>query len=184
LCHRQPLLATRGFEANAYDARERAQPLHQRLHAGFVIAHGKALAPRMHMHIQPCLAHIDTYGDLHLVPSLPKRARSAAPATVRDRWIDAGRPMLSSGLRCPRGTRATPHHRGTILTRCCRLQVTRGDAPPTEPRFAFPSLGFARAVWQTPNRANPFSPARGGERPGDFVAWPRRAVGRAIFHMR
>jgi hypothetical protein len=27
--------------------------------------------------------------------------------------------------------------------------------------WGFPSLGFARPVWQTPNRANPFSPARG-----------------------
>src|SRR5690606_29221243 len=47
--------------------------------------------------------------------------------------------------------------------------------------IAVPSLGFARAVWQTPNRANPFSPARGEKVRGDIMLLPRLAVGRASF---
>ena len=80
-------------------ALEPAESRHQSCHSGFVITHRKALTGRMHMNIQARLAHIDTDGDLHLLPSLPNRARAlAAPATVRDRWIDAGRPTLPCGL--------------------------------------------------------------------------------------
>src|SRR5690606_1971446 len=57
----------------------------------------------------------------------------------------------------------------------CKRGVTLGQPN----RDASPSLGFARAVWQTPNRANPFSPARGEKDRGESVAHPRRAVGRA-----
>lgn len=101
--HHQPLISTRGLDTDRGQPVELAQPLDQSLHVRFVIAHGKAFAHRMHKDIQSGLAHIDPYGDLHLVPSLPKRARCAAPATVRDRWIDAGRPTLPSGLCCPGG---------------------------------------------------------------------------------
>src|SRR5690606_8885169 len=115
--HHQPLVAARGLDADRPEALEPTEPGRQCLDAGFVIVQRKALPGRMHMHIQPRLAHVDPNGDLHLVPSLPKRARPAAPATVRDRWIDAGRPMLPYGLCRPRGTRAAPHHRSSILTR-------------------------------------------------------------------
>ena len=115
---RQPLVAPRGFDADADEAFERPQPRNQRRDPGFVIAERKALAQGRHMHIQPPLAHIHPNGDLHLVPSLPNRARApAAPATVRDQWIDAGRPALTYGLCRPGGLQAAPHHRNSILTR-------------------------------------------------------------------
>lgn len=121
---RQPLIAAGGLDADRPQPVQPTQPLDQFGNPGLVIADRKGIACRMHMHIQPGLAHIDPNGDLHLVPSLPKRARTAAPATVRDRWIDAERPLLPYGLRNPGGTRAAPHHR-TISIRRYGTQVTR-----------------------------------------------------------
>ena len=58
------------------------------------------------------LADIDANNDgVHLIPSLRKRARCAAQATVRVRWNGRRRPTLSHGLGVPQGDRSHARHR-------------------------------------------------------------------------
>src|SRR5262249_28275175 len=58
------------------------------------------------------LRNVDSNIDrVHLNPSLRKRARIAAQATVRVRWNDGRSTVLRNGLASPRMTRSSVRHR-------------------------------------------------------------------------
>src|SRR5262249_15540329 len=70
-----------------------------------------------HGNIEGVLRNVDTNGDLlHGDPSLSKRARGAAPATVRVRWNSGRGARLRNGLRRP-GVRRTPARYRASLAR-------------------------------------------------------------------
>src|SRR5215831_3971492 len=71
-----------------------------------------------HGNIEAVLRYIDTNGDLlHGDPSLSKRARGAAPATVRVRWNGGRGAKLSNGLRGPKVRRTPARHRASLARR-------------------------------------------------------------------
>ena len=90
------------------------QPIDQRLQAFAVSTDCKRRPVWTHVHIQPVLRHIDADECLsHGDPSLRKRARFAAQATVRVRWNDRRGPSLRNGLECPRMIRSPVRHRAS-----------------------------------------------------------------------
>jgi hypothetical protein len=65
---------------------QRPQPLDQLCQALAVTRDGKGFGSRQDMHVQPILRYVDPdIGGVHPYPSLRKRARYAAQATVRVR---------------------------------------------------------------------------------------------------
>src|SRR5262245_9918258 len=80
--------------------------------------HGKIFTTWTHGNIEAVLRSIDTNGDLlHGDPSLSKRARGAAPATVRVRWNGGRGAKLSNGLRGPKVRRTPARHRASLARR-------------------------------------------------------------------
>src|SRR5262249_15632538 len=79
---------------------------------------GKIFTTWTHGNIEAVLRYIDTNGDLlHGDPSLSKRARGAAPATVRVRWNGGRGAKLSNGLRGPKVRRTPARHRASLARR-------------------------------------------------------------------
>src|SRR5262245_64111674 len=77
---------------------------------------GKIFTTWTHGNIEAVLGYVDTNGDLlHGDPSLSKRARGAAPTTVRVRWNGGRGAMLSNGLRGPKVRRTPARHRARFL---------------------------------------------------------------------
>src|SRR5262245_48442919 len=71
-----------------------------------------------HGNIEAVLRYVDTNGDLlHGDPSLSKRARSTAPATVRVRWNARRGARLTDGLGRPGGRRTPARHRASLVRR-------------------------------------------------------------------
>ena len=92
------------------------QPFRQILNTSTGASGDKALTARTHRNIQSILTDVDSDNtSVHLIPSLRKRARNAAQATVRVRWNGRRRPMLIHGLGVPRGRRSIACHRAEIL---------------------------------------------------------------------
>ena len=93
------------------DRRQQAtQPIGHQVHRRL----GGAALGRFRLEsVEPILRYVDPDDDsVHPVPSLPNRASlAAAQATVRVRWNDGPRPLLTHGLLCPRGFRSPAHHR-------------------------------------------------------------------------
>jgi len=119
------LEASGGLDRHQLD-RERLQPFDQLVDPGTRAADDKALASRAHRNVQPVLRYIDAnINRVHLIPSLRKRARQAAQATVRVRWNGRRRPSLSHGLGVPQVTRSPACHRTAKLSRFGNVQVTR-----------------------------------------------------------
>ena len=101
--------------------------LAQGCETGAVAFDGEDVSARTHGDVEAVLGDIDTDSDsFHSDPSLPNRARFAAPATVRVRVDDERGTRLSHGLRGPRGFRAPARCRGRHLTTFRGSQVTRG----------------------------------------------------------
>ncbi len=67
--------------------------------------------------IQAAWQHRYRHDGVQLIPSLRKRARCAAQATVRVRWNDRRRPWLSHGLGVPRSVRSHACPAPATLTR-------------------------------------------------------------------
>ena len=106
---------------------EREELLAKGCEAGAIARDGEHFSARTHGDIQAVLGDIDTDDDIfHSDPSLPNRARSAAPATVRVRWTNGRGAMLSHGLAGPRGYRAPARCRAGDLSTQRGFQVTRG----------------------------------------------------------
>src|SRR6202007_1206829 len=79
--------------------------------------------------VQAVLGNVDTDNDgVHLFPSLSKRARWAALATVRVRWNDGRRPTLGYGIHSPRMTRYSARHPPRNSIGFGSRQVTRMTA--------------------------------------------------------
>ena len=127
--------------------RHAAEPLGESCQAFAIARHGKSFSRRAQVHIEAILRDIDADKVLlHLHPSLPMRARSAAQATVRVRWNDGWGTRLCDGLLRPRHDRAPIRHRTSQLTprrqpRHTRHRVHRGSTSssrrrpgPTRPR--------------------------------------------------
>src|SRR5262249_51702215 len=86
----------------------------------------KGRTTRTHVHVQPILRHIDANESLfHGDPSLRKRARYAAQATVRVRWNGGRGAELRSGLASPRTRRAPVRHRTSQSSRFADSRLTR-----------------------------------------------------------
>ena len=64
---------------------------------------------------------------IHDHPSLPNRARHAAPATVRVRWKNGRGTRLTHGLKRSGGYRAPVRHRDSHGMRVAVSQITRGS---------------------------------------------------------
>ena len=105
-------------------AGERLQPLDQLGQAFAVARDGKGLFFRQDMHVQPILRYIDpnNNGGVHPNPSLRKRARFAAQATVRVRWNGRRGHKLTNGLGVPRGSRPHACHRTRVYNRRCGVR--------------------------------------------------------------
>src|SRR5215204_1417670 len=100
------------------------------LDAGAVAGDGEGLLGRKHVNVELVLRDVDADDDgVHPVPSLPKRASLAAPATVRVRWNDGRGPPLTHGLDHPRGLRSRARHRTGQNSRSSDSRLTRGRGP-------------------------------------------------------
>ncbi len=79
---------------------QRLQPLEQRIDAGRASAHRDRLAGHQRVHVQPGPGDVGPDGiHLHRKSSVPRRARLAAPATVRLRWNGGRGPTKPWGSR-------------------------------------------------------------------------------------
>ncbi len=116
------------------DARSKSlQSLRQSLDPGAIAINDKTFATRANAYIQTILGNVDAdHGGVHLIPSLRKRARCAAQATVRVRWNGGRRPMLTHGLGVPQGLRSSARHRTGHLSRCSDSRLTRGPLRDSE----------------------------------------------------
>src|SRR6185295_11006534 len=108
------------------------------------------LSVRAQMHVQPVFRHIDADKHRISLPSLRMRARSAAPATVRDHKSCGRSTPLRDGLCSPRCDRASFRHRNPHLTmptrplldtRCARRARLEGwrQTPSAWPSFETPA---------------------------------------------
>src|SRR5262249_55775990 len=78
----------------------------------------QTLSTRTHCDVETIFRNVDTNDDsFHGDPSLCKRARSAAPATVRVRWNGGRGTRLTDGLIGPGGGRTPARHRTALATR-------------------------------------------------------------------
>ena len=109
-------------------------------------------------------------GLVHGDPSLSKRARGAAPATVRVRWKGGRGARLTDGLRRPGGGRTPARHRDPQSIRVAEIQVTRGNGQDPTPPWAIganvaPALAFpfTRAPSSCDIRGNTQSAFRPGK---------------------
>ncbi len=106
-----------GFEAaGGFDSdsrwQQRLRALRQLADAFAVARDGKGRVRRQDMNVQPFLRNVDPdIGRVHSIPSLRKRARSAAQATVRVRWTGRRRIERTAGSIHPRGNRSSACHR-------------------------------------------------------------------------
>src|SRR5262249_22503423 len=96
-----------------------------------------------HGNIEVALRNVDTNGDLlHGDPSLSKRARGAAPATVRVRWNGGRGARLTDGLGRPGGRRTPARHRASLARRVGEIKITRGGGGNILPYSAAPPFPF------------------------------------------
>src|SRR5215471_21264242 len=91
---------------------------HEVVEPGTSARDSETLTTRTHGNIEAVLRYVDTNGDLlHGDPSLSKRARGAAPATVRVRWNGGRGAKLSNDLRGPKVRRTPARHRASLARR-------------------------------------------------------------------
>ena len=96
-------------------------------------------APSSNPHVQLVPGDVDS-DNVHPIPSLRKRARLAAQATVRVRWNGGRRPSLLHGLVVPRWPRSFVRHRDRPSIASGLKQVTRWRGiPPNEGRGNLPA---------------------------------------------
>src|SRR5271166_3750213 len=102
------LIAPGRFEADDRDP-ELAEPILQLCKPRFIPWHNEPLAGRANPDVQFVLGDIDSYNNrAHPLPSLHKRARLAAQATVRVRWTAGRDPSFSTGSAAPGGLDLRP----------------------------------------------------------------------------
>src|SRR5262249_8293598 len=94
--------------------------------SGAIARDNETLTTRTHGNIEAVFRNVDTaYGLVHGDPSLSNRARSAAPATVRVRWIGRRGARLSNGLTGPEVYRTPAYHRASPGKRGGETKVTK-----------------------------------------------------------
>jgi hypothetical protein len=145
--------------ARRLDRNERRRKLPQPRDQGFepfaVARDGEGRPRRARMNIQTILRHVDADIKLfHHDPSLPKRARLAAPATVRVlQWINGRGAKLRPGLESPR-MRRSPARRNAVANR-------------NQQRFELTRMRLVLVETPYPNKANGTG----------FIFNPRRVFG-------
>src|SRR5271165_5618218 len=102
--------------AGRFEAHDRhpklAEPVLQLLEPRLGARDHEPFARWANPNVQFVLGDVDSDNDrVHPIPSLRKRARLAAQATVRVRWNGGRRPSLLHGLVVPKGARSFVRHR-------------------------------------------------------------------------
>src|SRR5271165_301872 len=135
--------------AGRFEAHDRhpklAEPVLQLLEPRLGARDHEPFARWANPNVQFVLGDVDSDNDrVHPIPSLRKRARLAAQATVRVRWNGGRRPSLLHGLVVPKGARSLVRHRPSIASGL--IQVTRGAGRNPSPEMPEPRPRLLRRL--------------------------------------